>query len=186
MDSTIQLVLMFGAGLVCGIALAYILLPAQRKSKDLQRERNQALATLKQHQEKVDRHFLRTAELVNQLTVSYRAVHEQLSAGARSLCTEEGRNLAMSQNVDSLPGYPGQQPKISQQPLDYALSAQGTLDETYGFEKTEETVELFTPVDDLGQQHTEAPLLSEPPRDYADGCTDQGCTPVDSTVKSEK
>lgn len=186
MDSTIQLVLMFGAGLVCGIALAYVLLPAQRKSKDLQRERNQALAALKQHQEKVDRHFLRTAELVNQLTVSYRAVHEQLSAGARSLCTEEGRNLAMSQHVDSLPGYPGQQPGTPQQPLDYAPAAQGTLDEAYGFEQPEEIATLFTPVDDLGQPDTDAPLLSEPPRDYADGCTDQGCTPVDNTAKSAK
>lgn len=185
MSSATQLVLLFCAGLVCGVALAYVLFPAQRKSKDLQKERDQAVAALTQHQEKVDRHFLRTAELVNQLTVSYRAVHEQLSEGARSLCTQEGRDLAMSQHLDTLPGYPGQQPNAPQQPLDYAPAAQGTLDETYGFEVLPEPAELFTPVDDLGQSHKKAPLLSEPPRDYADGCTDQGCTPSDASGRAQ-
>src|SRR5690625_6384905 len=104
MSSTMQMVVVVCAGFICGTALVYLLLPARRHSKDLKKERDQALAALKQHQEKVDRHFLRTAELVNQLTVSYRAVHEQLSEGARSLCSQEGRTLAMSQHVDSLPG----------------------------------------------------------------------------------
>jgi len=184
MSSTMQMILLFCAGLVCGTALAYVFLPARRKSKDLQQERDQAITALKRHQEKVDRHFLRTAELVNQLTVSYRAVHEQLSEGARSLCTQEGRDLAMSQHLDTLPGYPGQQPNTPQQPLDYAPAAQGTLDETYGFEEPAEPAELFSPVDDIGQPTKEAPVLSEPPRDYADGCTDQGCTPPAEPSKS--
>lgn len=185
MSSTMQMILLFCAGLVCGAALAYVFLPVRRKAQGLQQERDHAVTALKQHQEKVDRHFLRTAELVNQLTVSYRAIHEQLSEGARSLCTQEGRDLAMSQHLDTLPGYPGQQPNAPQQPLDYAPAAQGTLDETYGFEEQKKPTELFTPVDDIGQPPAKTPVLSEPPRDYADGCTDQGCTPGEPTNRSQ-
>lgn len=171
MSSTMQMVLLFVGGLFCGGLLTILLLPAKRKAKTLVKERDQALTELKQHKEKVDSHFLRTAELVNQLTVSYRAVHEQLSEGARDLCSEEGRNLAMSSRVDTLPGYPGSQSnsaQITEQPLDYAPTHKGgMLSEEYGLTPEEPTKPLFTPVDDTSQKSTDVPLTQQP-LDYPD------------------
>lgn len=182
MSPVMQMALLFAGGALLGFLVAYIAFAGPRSQRVLKKERDEALHQLKEHQEKVDHHFLRTAELVNQLTFSYRAVHEQLSEGARSLCTKQGRNLAMSSAMDNLPGYPGERPPAPlQQPLDYAPSAQGTLSEDFGLSKEAPKTPLFTPVDSFTTKPANEPAEVEQPLDYAEDCTDQGCTPTHLT-----
>lgn len=179
MENLAAVLLPFLIGGVVGAALAFLLMPARRQQRQLRQERDEALANLARHRDEVDNHFLRTAELVNQMTASYRAVHEHLSAGARTLCSEQGRRLAMAKSLDSLPGYPGDNkdvPASVTQPLDYAPSAQGTLAEDFGL-RNHVPEGPFSPVDDLSittPEETDARV--EPPRDYAEGCEDQGCS----------
>ena len=57
-------------------------------------------------------------------------------------------------------------------PLDYAPSHKGTLAENYGLRRKDED---FDPM-----ETTVADDMLNPPRDYADGCGEQGCPPDDS------
>ncbi len=188
MENSAAMFLAFLIGGALGAALMYLLLPARRAQRALKRERDEARANLARHREEVDHHFLRTAELVNQMTASYRAVHEHLSAGARTLCSEQGRRLAMAKSLDSLPGYPGTEQDNAasiSQPLDYAPSAQGTLAEDFGL-RDEPEGGPFSPVDDLALAAKEdTPSQVEPPRDYAEGCEDQGCSTDEDTPASK-
>lgn len=189
MENPAAMFLSFLLGSAVGAALIYLLLPARRQQQGLKRERDEALANLARHREEVDNHFLRTAELVNQMTASYRAVHEHLSAGARTLCSEQGRRLAMAKSLDSLPGYPGDNrdaPGTVTQPLDYAPSAQGTLAEDFGL-RVDKAEGPFSPVDDLSlNTPDETAAQVEPPRDYAEGCEDQGCSVDDDAPATRR
>ena len=185
MDSLTATILVFVVGLVVGGVLATLLSPARRNNKRLEQERDEALSALSSHRAEVDNHFLRTAELVNNMTAAYREVHEHLSEGARVLCSETGRRLAAAKSLDSLPGTRETESGPVEQPLDYAPSAQGTLSEDFGL-KGEDAFHAdgpFTPVDDLlkpkkpAEEPMEDPLT--PPRDYAEGCEDQGCSNSD-------
>src|SRR5690625_7534129 len=91
------------------------------------------------YRDQVSAHFQRTAELVNELTSNYRAVHNHLAQGARDLCPEAGDALAhlpaprpeLGTDPSSLPLVP---------PRDYAprdRSRPGALDEAYGLERLE-------------------------------------------------
>ena len=184
MESLAPTLLTFALGLIIGGVLAFLLSPARRDSKRLQRERDDALSNLEKYRSDVDQHFMRTAELVNNMTESYRAVHDHLATGARGLCSEQGRRLAVARSLDSLPDKPVTETPVTP-PLDYAPSTQGTLSEDYGLRKAYHAEGPFTPVDDLlnAQPGKEAGAVEnhqfEPPRDYADGCNDQGCSNVD-------
>ena len=181
MENLTAVLLTFFAGLIVGSAATALLMPARRQRKQFEQERDEALSTLARHREEVDHHFLRTAELVNQMTASYRAVHDHLSEGARGLCSDQGRRLAMAKSLDSLPGYPGEQTGNNSnvsQPLDYAPSAQGTLSEDFGLRIKAEGP--FSPLDDFARPKDDAATTGvEPPRDYAEGCEDQGCSTVE-------
>lgn len=186
MDSFTATILVFVVGLVVGGGLAMLFSPARRNSKRLEKERDEALSALTSHRAEVDNHFLRTAELVNNMTAAYREVHEHLSDGARVLCSETGRRLAASKSLDSLPG-DNKEPDTGpvEQPLDYAPSAQGTLAEDFGLRENDKyhAEGPFTPVDDLLEPKNPAEEPMEdtltPPRDYAEGCEDQGCSNID-------
>lgn len=158
----------FAAGAVSGALLLYVLLPARRQYGRLMRERDEARKALNDYRRQVDHHFVRTAELVNQLTESYRQVHEHLSSGARDLCSEAGRRLASDASLDALSAEDTATETAADTgpPLDYAPSARGTLSEDYGLEKKGATP--FEPVDDLDPAEEPAPEPAAPPRDYAD------------------
>ncbi len=158
----------FAFGAVTGALLLYVLLPARRQYGRLMRERDQARKELNDYRRQVDHHFVRTAELVNQMTESYRQVHEHLSSGARDLCSEAGRRLASDASLDALSteDTAASETPDTGPPLDYAPSARGTLSEDYGLEKKGATP--FEPVDDLDSADTSPSEPAAPPRDYAD------------------
>lgn len=103
------------------------------------------------YQEAVTQHFSTSAQLVNNLTSSYREVHEHLVRGAQNLCADSKRHgesnpahafLSLEPPRDP---YSRQTPALLndesylasvQPPRDYALKKpeeKGTLDEDYGF-----------------------------------------------------
>lgn len=175
MDNFAVMLVVFAVGLLVGLALSLALSPARRQQKRLQQERDEAVHNLTRYRDQVDQHFLKTAELVNQLTASYRSVHEHLSGGARQLCSEEGRRQAVTRSLDRPPeedtGADTEAP--TGPPLDYAPSARGTLSEDFGLRREYDAEGPFTPVDDLlaerARKEAEPPQENvEPPRDYAE------------------
>lgn len=167
MNEWTETLITFAAGVVTGVVLLYLLLPARRQYGKLIRERDEARKAMLNYRQQVDHHFLRTAELVNNMTESYRKVHEHLSEGARDLCSESGRRLAAQASLDALPDSKTGDREANEElepPLDYAPSAKGTLSEDYGLKHGEESP--FAPVSDLDPE-AEKPEAVEPPRDYA-------------------
>jgi len=159
MDMLTTHLLSFLAGLVAGAGLLYWLMPARRQASHLIRERDEARNGLNHYRDRVDRHFLETADLINDLTHSYRAVHQHLSQGAHGLCSEAGRRKAAAKSLDA-----AFEPELSaSQPLDYAPKAQGTLSEDFGLGKKADGP--FSPV---GEDEQEPAVVVAPPRDYAD------------------
>ena len=176
MADSINLIITFASGGLVGALCAWLLLPARRQHNKLRAELDQAKAALEHHRQEVDQHFLRTAELVNVMTQSYRQVHEHLADGARKLCTEEGRRLARAKSMEPLPGVAGRDGAPLQPPLDYAPSHKGTLSEDFGLAKNRGAAP-FSPVDTGADQSGDSDEAVAPPRDYAEGCDAQGCPP---------
>lgn len=169
------------AGILTGAGLAWLLLPQRRREAALQKELDDTRLALNRYRDQVDSHFLRTADLVSQMNHAYRAVHEQLAEGARQLCSEQGRRLAVARTFDLLAD---PQQDIDPQtdglaaPLDYAPSHKGTLSEDFGLRRdaASEQADATSVADDL----------LNPPRDYAEGCDEQGCPPPDYEKKPPK
>jgi len=173
MDMLLSTLLTFAVGALIGAALTWMLSPARRQHSVISKERDEARQALSRYREEVDEHFLRTADSVNQLTSAYRSVHEQLSEGARKLCSEQGRRLALSRSLDLVGGSDDKVDPSFSPPLDYAPSHKGTLAEDYGHAGKEKD-EALTAYDNWEQEGQDG---SQPPRDYAEGCDEQGCPP---------
>lgn len=169
MDMLLSTLLTFAVGALVGAVLVWLLSPARRQHGTISKERDEARQALSRYREEVDEHFLRTADSVNQLTSAYRSVHEQLSEGARKLCSEQGRRLALSHSLELLPADDDQVDHSVSPPLDYAPSHKGTLAEDYGHANKEKSTASET-----GEQPEQD---GQPPRDYAEGCDEQGCPP---------
>lgn len=177
MENFLPNLLIFSAGVIAGAILVWLLLPARRQHRELTRERDEARRALAQYREDVDQHFLRTADTVNQLTNAYKAVHEQLADGARKLCSEQGRRLALARSLDLLPDSDEQMGEEVRAPLDYAPSAKGTLAENYGHGSKDDTLAAYDTWEQEGDDGYQLP------RDYADGCAEQGCPPDEEETK---
>lgn len=158
----------FIGGLIVGGLLVWWLLPVRRNLHRLEEEKEKVVQELTRYRGEVDAHFERTVEAVSAMTQVFRNVHEQLAEDARHLCSEESRRNVLAKTLPTLVTLEGQEepPRVLHQPLDYAPQSQGTLAEDFGFKRK-----------------TGEPVASEPwrnpPRDYAEGCDDQGCSTVD-------
>lgn len=61
----------------------------QRRQKDLEQQLGSVKSELGQYQQEVAQHFIETSKLVNELTQSYKNVHEHLAQGAIELTNPE-------------------------------------------------------------------------------------------------
>lgn len=133
-------------GIVClaiGVA-AGLLIARQRqlggpvKVSELETQIENLQRTQTEYREQVSEHFNTSAELVQQMTESYRDVYQHLAAGAQSLCTEDvASKLLPASDPDLFPeGRTGEQ---LEPPKDYAPrrdpSQTGALSEEFGLEK---------------------------------------------------
>ena len=91
-----------------------------QKYREVERKLDQVMQEKAQYEDEVLEHFGETAKLLNNLTDSYRGVHNHLAAGAGKLCRGEGP-MALDQidNERDPAEIPAHLAHI-QQPLDYA------------------------------------------------------------------
>lgn len=79
--------LLFVLGLVLGCIVAYLVIGRQSRTRELQDELITLREKFSDYRDQVTQHFMRTSELVQEMTFSYRAVYEHLAAGAQNLCS---------------------------------------------------------------------------------------------------
>lgn len=126
-------------GLGLGALLAQRVSPSGQKRREAERDLDRALQEKKAYEDEVVEHFSNTAQLLNQLTDSYREVHNHLARGATELCRGTGP-IALDQmdrkaDPSEIPAELGD----IQPPRDYAPKSspeqQGILSESYGLDR---------------------------------------------------
>jgi uncharacterized protein len=136
---------LFITGVVClcaGAGIATALLFAFRTAilgRDLEQRLHQAESDLQSYQRNVAEHFAQTSQLVNNLTQSYREVHEHLANGALKLATPAISRQILASGNGSLDQK--NQTYVTEQriepPRDWAPKshgAKGTLSDDYGLD----------------------------------------------------
>ncbi len=127
------------AGIVIGLLVGRRQSPASQKYREVERKLDQVLQDKKVYEDEVVEHFGQTARLLNNLTESYREVHNHLAQGAASLCQGQGPvSLERLQGRGDANEIPAQLADI-QPPLDYAPKTspdeKGMLNEEFGLER---------------------------------------------------
>ncbi|WP_299941579.1 DUF1043 family protein [uncultured Microbulbifer sp.] len=140
MHSTSVLILVGILGLTLGAFLAFLIVRGRtsvERSHELEQRLQEANDKLRDFQLQVNEHFDQTAQLVHNLTESYRDVHEYLANSALRLSNQDiGRQMLEAgsgklQNDDS-------QLEDIKPPRDWAPKepgTKGTLAEDYGLDK---------------------------------------------------
>ena len=126
-------------GLLAGLLLGRRSSPGNQKYREVERKLDQVLQDKKAYEDDVVEHFSDTAKLLNNLTESYRDVHNHLARGAAALCQGEGPvALERLQGTEDPAEIPPQLANV-QPPLDYAPKAspdeKGMLNEEFGLER---------------------------------------------------
>ena len=89
------------------------------------------------YREHVSEHFNTTAELVQQMTDSYRDVYQHLARGAQDLCSEDVASRLLPSADNAL--FAGPDQDSLEQPKDYAPKRNnghtGALSETFGLDR---------------------------------------------------
>lgn len=130
-------------GMIIGSVLNRTISPQATKSRNLEARLQATEQKLTDYQQEVTDHFSDTAKLVNNLTQSYKDVHEHLANNALRLANvdisrqllasspEEGTNTSSGAAEEELPEPPKDwAPKSADEP--------GTLREDYGLNEDEE------------------------------------------------
>ena len=94
--------------LAIGIGAGFLIGRAENKTakqaKQLAEELKEAKTQLETHHQQINEHFMKTGELVNNMTESYRAVYQHLASGAQTLCTGEAARIVMRAPSEKLIG----------------------------------------------------------------------------------
>ena len=125
-------------GLVIGIIAGRTLSGATKQRRTLTDELRKKDDELKTYQHQVTEHFITTSELVNNLTHSYKEVHQHLAASAMTLTNPEISNKLLeagSGNLGIAHSADNSTIDSPQPPKDYTPDISGVLDESYGLEK---------------------------------------------------
>ena len=126
-------------GLGIGMLLGRRTSSAGQKYREVERKLDQVLQDKKAYEDDVVEHFTDTATLLNNLTESYRDVHNHLAKGAATLCQGEGP-VSLGRLEDGRAGaeIPAHLADI-QPPLDYAPKTspdeKGMLNEEFGLDR---------------------------------------------------
>ena len=133
------------AGVAIGFVLAGRVNTNPVKVAELEKSLQDLQRSHARYKEEVSDHFNVTAELVQQMTDSYRDVYQHLASGAQDLCSGEVANKLLPASRDGVFGVPALSSDNSdiQPPKDYAprqsASQSGALSEGFGLEKPRET-----------------------------------------------
>ena len=125
-------------GIVIGFFVAGRTKAAPSKLTDLEKQLDELQSSHARYREEVSSHFSMTAELVQQMTDSYRDVYQHLATGAQELCSGEVANKLLPTSSDRMPGGLDDDSSV-QAPKDYAPRPhpdhKGALAEDFGLEK---------------------------------------------------
>jgi uncharacterized protein len=126
-------------GLLIGYLFGRRTSTAAQRYREVERKLDQVLQDKKIYEDEVVEHFSDTAKLLNNLTESYRDVHNHLAKGASNLCQGLGPvSLEQLENSRTAAEIPADLADI-QPPLDYAPktspSEKGMLNEEFGIER---------------------------------------------------
>lgn len=128
---------------IIGLAAGYLIALRAAPSRQSQRQLEEHLNDMKQQQEsyqsEVSEHFVETADLLNQLTTSYRDVHNHLAKGAQLLAGDNAKEtLKALEGASETPVIVAEGDTITP-PLDYAPKTApnepGMLNEEFGLDK---------------------------------------------------
>lgn len=137
----------FAGGIAFGAIIYHFTRADNTNKSKLEHEIDDLNVEYEKYKENVGAHFARTAELVNQLTESYRDVHAHLATGAQNLCEDNDslrRQLESSlanRLIETEEEVPTTEPADAaahpvEPPRDYAPKADpddsGTLSEDFG------------------------------------------------------
>ena len=131
------------AGLILGLGLGVVMgrqsSPSGQKHREVERKLDQVLQDKKVYEDEVVEHFSDTARLLNELTESYRGVHNHLAKGAAELCQGNGPvALDRLENQRDPADIPSELASV-QPPLDYAPKTspdeKGMLNEEFGLDR---------------------------------------------------
>ena len=75
-------------GTVLGGMITYSLMTRNSRTRQLQLQLDQLKENFQDYRDQVTQHFMRSSELVQEMTNSYRSVYEHLASGAQQLCGE--------------------------------------------------------------------------------------------------
>lgn len=78
----------FAFGLACGIAGAYLMKGNRQRIRELESQLTSAQQQFETYREQVGQHFMKTSDLVQKMTASYRDVYEHLANGSQALCED--------------------------------------------------------------------------------------------------
>jgi hypothetical protein len=129
-------------GCLVGILLTRTLSPQEQKARDLESKLKHSEEKLIQYQQEVTQHFAQTANLVNNLTQSYKDVHDHLANDALKFANVDiSRQLLKSSQASDILSAPDIDEAEVHIPKDWAPKspgAKGTLSETFGLNETQE------------------------------------------------
>ncbi len=134
--------------LLVGIAIGYFLLGRVNTTPNKVTELEQKLQDLQRnhahYRDEVSEHFSTTAELVQQMTDSYKDVYQHLASGAQDLCSTDVASKLLPANNENVFGAVAHDDEDEdlQAPKDYAPrqnpNQAGALAEDFGLEKVKE------------------------------------------------
>ncbi len=144
----------FLAGAIIGVFFNSRYSANEKKNRDLEKHLHESQTELKQYRQEVTEHFMTTSNLLNNLTETYRDIHNHLADSANKLTTTGGATNPLIQSIPepvSKLSAPNEDMDATP-PLDYAPKSspydKGSLSDDPHLEK----VELGEkPIDDLAQ-----------------------------------
>ena len=124
-------------GIVLGGMITYSLMTRNGRTRQLQLELNQLKENFQDYRDQVTHHFMRTSELVQEMTQSYRKVYEHLATGAQHLCDDSScpPTLGYQQSGSPAKGAAGDTPNeadMSTDDLAELKSIKNDIDELLG------------------------------------------------------
>ena len=127
-------------GVVIGVAFANRLSTSPSRIRELEGQIQKLEDKHNQYRDNVSDHFSTTAELIQQMTESYKDVYQHLALGAQDLCSGEVASKLLPAAPDPVFEQHGDNELAFSPPKDYAAKQnpgqKGALSEEFGLDKS--------------------------------------------------
>lgn len=182
--------LVLGVGILLGVIIARRTRKKETHILELEKQLSQSREELAEYRAQVDDYLIKTSELVDQLTASYRAVYLHLANGAQTLGGRDDEvahlKLAGGELFNTPPADPEQETNSARLPAEEELVMGIAGDEVGAVSpgNVNDKVEEDKAVVAEASVDAEFPEVTEPEEQRATGKTEQGA--ADLEVRDEK